>query len=119
MNQLEAIAALLRELFASYPPILNIQMVAEILREEAPTVRARIRRNTFPITVRQDEGGPQYVLLIDLVRFSCTGERQQQPQMRPVRLPRNPLGINGKRQRGRPPKSQNLSNLNQSIGLSS
>lgn len=104
MNQLEAMAALLRELFASYPPILSIQMVAEILELEVPAVRARIRRKAFPITVRQEEGGPQYVLLADLVRFSITGERQQ-PVDRPVRSSRNPLGLNGKRQRGAPTKA--------------
>lgn len=108
MSQLEAIAALMRELFASYPPLLSIPMVAEILQQEVPAVRARIRRNAFPISVRQEEGGSQYVLLVDLVRFSITGERQEQPPTRPTRLPRNPHGFNGKRSRGRPTKAEQI-----------
>lgn len=112
MNQLEAMAALLRELFASYPPILSIQMVAEILKLEVPAVRARIRRKAFPITVRQEEGGPQYVLLSDIVRFSITGEHQQQPVDRPIRPSRNPLGLNGKRQRGAPTKAERIARKN-------
>lgn len=108
MNQLEAMAALMRELFASYPPILQIPMVAEILQEEIPTVRARIRRGKFPITVRQEDGGRQYVLLADLVRFSISGEIQPQPVLRPAHKVRNPLGLNGKRHRGRPTKAEQL-----------
>ncbi len=108
MSQLEAMAALMRELFASYPPLLSIPMVAEILQQEVPAVRARIRRHSFPITVRQEDGGAQYVLLVDLVRFSITGERQEQPTTRPIRLPRNPNGLNGKRSRGRPTKTEQV-----------
>ena len=95
-------AALLRELLNQHPPVLQIPTVAAILKEEVPTIRARIRRGAFPITVRQEPGGRQYVLLADLVRFSIDGEVQLQPKVRQIRLPRNPLGINGKRQRGRP-----------------
>ena len=50
----------------------------------------------------------QYVLLVDLVRFFCTGESQQQLLARPIRLPRNPLGLNGKRHRGRPTKAEQM-----------
>ena len=107
MSQLEAMAALMRELFALYPPLLTIQMVAEILRLEVPAVRARIRRNAFPITVRQEAGGSQYVLLADLVRFSITGEKQQTIE-RPIRLARNPLGLNGNRRRGAPTKAERV-----------
>ncbi len=108
MNLNEQIVALMRELLASFPPILQIQMVAEILKEEVPTIRARIRRNAFPITVRQETGGRQYVLMVDLVRFICTGETQPQPVARPVRIPRNPLGLNGKRKRGAPTKAERV-----------
>ena len=104
MNFQNEIAALMRERFANYPPILQIQKVAEILEEEIPTVRARIRRGSFQVTVRQEIGGRQYVLLVDLVRFLCTGETQPQFNDRPERVPRNPLGLNGKRSRGRPTK---------------
>lgn len=106
MNQHEAIAALMREHLVTYPPILQIPMVAKILQEEVPTIRARIRRGTFPVTVRQEPGGRQYVLLVDLVRFLCVGEIQPQPTARQIRLPRNPLGLNGKRQRGRPTNAE-------------
>lgn len=106
MNQHETIASLMRERFAAHPPILQIPSVAEILQEEIPTIRARIRRGAFPVTVRQEPGGRQYVLLTDLVRFLCTGETQPQPAARQIRLPRNQLGLNGKRQRGRPTKAE-------------
>ncbi len=108
MNINDQIVALMRELLASYPPILQIQMVAEILKEEVPTIRARVRRGAFPVTVRQEAGGRQYVLMVDLVRFICTGETQQQPATRPIRIPRNPLGLNGKRNRGAPTKAERV-----------
>ncbi|MDA8328742.1 MAG: hypothetical protein M0Z83_07215 [Betaproteobacteria bacterium] len=100
--------ALLRELYSNYPPILQIKSVAEILREDIPTIRARIRRGSFQVAVRQDPGGRQYVLLADLVRFFVSGEIQTQPAMRAVRSPRNPCGINGTRPRGRPTKTEQL-----------
>lgn len=118
MNISNDIAALMRELFSTYPPILQIQMVAAILKEEVPTIRARIRRGSFQMTVRQDPGGRQYVLLVDFVRFICTGETQPQPVMRAVRQPRNPLGSNGKRQRGRPTKADQLSYQKQAVAAS-
>jgi hypothetical protein len=118
MNISNDIAALMRELFTNYPPILQIPMVAAILKEEVPTIRARIRRGSFQMTVRQDPGGRQYVLLVDLVRFSCTGETQPQPVMRAVRQPRNPFGLNGKRQRGRPEKAEQHSNQKQAVASS-
>lgn len=108
MNLIENIAALMRERFAAYPPILQIPMVAEILKEEVPTIRARIRRGSFQVTVRQEPGGRQYILLVDLVRFLCTGEAQPQPAARPRCFPRNPQGLNGTRQRGRPTKAEQL-----------
>ena len=108
MNPSIDIATLMRELFATYPPILYIPMVAEILKEDVPTVRARIRRGAFQMTVRQDPGGRQYVLLVDLVRFVCTGETQPQPVVRPIRQPRNPLGLNGKRRLGRPTNAEQV-----------
>jgi len=108
MHLIENIAALLRERFAKYPPILKIPQVAEILNEDVPTVRARIRRGSFPITVRQEEGGHQYVLLSDLVLFSVTGKRQLQLENRPARMVRNQQGINGKRKRGAPKKAERV-----------
>jgi hypothetical protein len=99
---------LLRERYNSYPPILQIKSVAEILHEDIPTVRARIRRGSFPVAVRQDPGGRQYVLLTDLIRFFISGEIQAQPAMRPAHPPRNPRGLNGTRPRGRPTKTNQL-----------
>jgi len=115
MNIFNDIAALMRELFSIYPPILPIPMVAAILQEEVPTIRARIRRGSFQMTVRQDPGGRQYVLLVDLIRFVCTGETQPQPVMRAVRQPRNPFGANGKRKRGRPAKADQQLNQKQTV----
>ncbi len=74
MYQHEIEFAYLRELSLTYPPVLQIKMVAEILKEDVPTIRARIRRGSFPIPVRQEIGGRQYVLLAELVHFVCTGE---------------------------------------------
>lgn len=108
MNQNEFMEMLMRERFAAYPPTLKIPKLAEALQEEEPAVRARIRRGTFQITVREEVGNPQYVLLADLVRFLCDGEIQPQPEKRPLRKPRNPLGLNGKRSRGRPTKAEQI-----------
>jgi hypothetical protein len=113
MNITNEIATLICELFSKYPPILQIPLVAAILKEDVPTIRARIRRGSFQMTVRQDPGGRQYVLLLDLVRFVTTGETQPQPVMRAVRQPRNPLGLSGKRKPGRPTKSDQYGNQNQ------
>jgi len=110
MNQLEYMAMLMRERFATFPPMLKIPQVAEALMEDVPTIRARIRRKKFQITVRHEDGHPQYVLLADLVRFLCDGEIQPQPEKRLVRKPRNPLGISGKKRPGRPTKSEQLRN---------
>jgi len=108
MSLIENIAALLRERFAKYPPILPIPMLSEILQEQVPTIRARIRRGSFPITIRQEAGGPQYVLLSDLIFFLVTGERQPQLENRPARMVRNQQGINGKRKRGAPKKAERV-----------
>jgi len=112
MNLFEATAALMRERFAAYPPILQIPRVAEIFGEEVPTIRARIRRGSFPVTVRQESGGRQYVLLVDLIRFLCSGEVQPQLVVRPARMVRNPIGLNGKRQRGAPTKAERIAREN-------
>lgn len=108
MNFQNEIAARMCERFAAYPPILQIPLVAEILEEDVPTIRARIRRGAFPITVRQEPSGRQYVLLTDLVLFFCNGEAQPQLAARPVRAPRNPLGLNGKCKRGAPTKAERV-----------
>lgn len=100
--------AYLHDRFDDYPLILQIKTVAKIFDEDVPTIRARIRRGSFQVAVRQDPGGRQYVLLADLVRFFVYGEIQAQPAMRAVRSPRNPCGINGTRPRGRPTKKEQL-----------
>ena len=108
MNVNDEIAAFIRERYAAYPPTLEIPLVAKIFQKDVPTIRARIQRDAFPITIRQEDGGPQYVLLSDLIRFEITGERQPQLATRCKRKPRNPLGLNGKRHRGRPTKAEQL-----------
>lgn len=108
MNFQNELAALMRERFSTYPPILQIPLVAEIFGEDVPTIRARIRRGSFQVSVRQQPGGRQYVLLVDLVRFFSTGEIQPQPEIRPPHKVRNPLGINGKHKRGAPTKAERV-----------
>jgi hypothetical protein len=104
--------ALLRDLSTRYPFVLQIKTVAEILQEDVPTIRARIRRGSFQVAVRQEPGGRQYVLLVDLVHFIVSGDVQLQPKSRPSFLARNQNGINGTRSRGRPPKSDQLRRQN-------
>lgn len=100
--------AFLRELYGTYPPILQIKAVAEILQEAVPTIRAQIRRGSFPIAVRQEPGGRQYVLLTDLVRFISTGEYQAQPTIRISRSSKNINISNESRRPGRPTKAEQM-----------
>ena len=97
--------AYLRELSLTYPPVLQIKMVANILKEDVPTIRARIRRGSFPVPVRQETGGRQYVLLTELVHFVCTGEIRSQPG----RL--SAIDRTTPRRRGRPSKADRIENL--------
>ena len=64
----------LREVSSKYPSVLNIKMVAEILGEKCPAVRARIRRGTFQIPVQKNPGNLQHVLLVDMLKYLATGE---------------------------------------------
>lgn len=76
MEQAQFEATLLRDLREQYSLILSVADVAEILKENCPAVRARIRRGTFPVRVLQTPGNPQHVLLVDLIKFLVTGESQ-------------------------------------------
>lgn len=101
--------AYLCELNQKYPPVLSVKMVAEILKEDVPTVRARIRRGSFPIPVRQETGGRQYVLLAELVHFVFTGPTQPQHDIfcaidRPA-----------PRRRGRPSKADQIKSMGVTI----
>ena len=116
MNNInDEIAAFIRERYAAYPPILEIPLVAKIFQRDVATIRARIERDAFPITVRGESGEPQHILLSDLIRFELTGERQPQLATRFKRKPRNPQGMNGKRQRGAPTKAERIAREN-SVG---
>lgn len=106
MSFFDVMFALMRDLLTQYPPILQIRMVSTILKQEVATTRAQIKRGSFAVRVRQEPGGRQYVLMTDLAKFLVDGEVQSQPSVRQVRLPRNPLGINGKRKRGRPKNAE-------------
>ena len=104
MYQHEIEFAYLRELSITYPPVLQIKMVAEILKEDVPTIRARIRRGSFPIPVRQETGGRQYVLLTELVHFVCTGEISPQQNTLTARKTTS-------KRRGRPYKADQIGNV--------
>ncbi len=104
MYQHEIEFAYLRELSITYPPVLQIKMVAEILKEDVPTIRARIRRGSFPIPVRQETGGRQYVLLTELVHFVCTGEISPQQNTLTARK-------TASKRRGRPCKADQIGNV--------
>ena len=104
MYQHEIEFAYLRELSITYPPVLQIKMVAEILKEDVPTIRARIRRGSFPIPVRQETGGRQYVLLTELVHFVCTGEISSQQNTLTARK-------TTPKRRGRPYKADQIGNV--------
>lgn len=99
---------LFHELFQDFPPILRIRNVAQILHEDVATIRARIRRGTFPIAVRQETGGRQYVLLVDLVRFIATGQPQTQPGHTLPRQMATPFNNGPSKPRGRPRKAAQL-----------
>lgn len=83
------------ERIAQLPPVLTISQLAELLKMQIPTVRQQIRRGTFPISIRQIDGGSQFVLLADVVQFLRDGVRQPQFPLQ-HRAPRNPGGRFGR-----------------------
>jgi|GEM_PF-2930791 len=95
--------------FVELPPTLSIPQVADFFKKKTPTLRKQIDRGTFPVTVRQIEGGEQYVLLADLMRFTADGIPQPQAPL-VKRETRNPFGRLGKRPRGRPTKLEQFQN---------
>jgi hypothetical protein len=102
--------------FNDLPPTLTVVQVAAFLQKKVPTIRRQIYRGTFQITVRQIEGGEQYILLADLVRFVTDGIPQVQP---PIikREARNPFGRHGKRGVGRPSHASKKAEATQNAGL--
>lgn len=93
-----AVSMLVQRLL-QYPPTLTIRDYSHLVSKQLPTIRQQIRRGVFPIAVHQMNGGEQYILSSDCLKFWMDGKRQEQPQKQ-LRAGRNPAGRNGKR--GRP-----------------
>ncbi|PRC92735.1 hypothetical protein S2091_2465 [Solimicrobium silvestre] len=108
MQILEYIDAIIRDRLSCCPAVLKISDLEPIFGDEVPTIRARIRRGSFPVTVRQEDGGRQYVLLADVIRFLATGERQPQviPGMRTTATSAPKAG-----RRGRPTKAEQVAGV--------
>lgn len=92
---------LIKEYFEKYPPILKIEQVSEILRENSKTTRDRIRRGTFPVRVIKEPGSRFQVMLVDLLAYISTGKRQ-------VPLPKELREKAGFKKRGRPTKAEQI-----------
>jgi hypothetical protein len=89
---------------ADLPPQLSVSQLAAFFQKKTFTLRKQIERGTFPVTIRQIEGGEQHAILADLIRYLENGEPQPQPPIK-KRAARNPFGRYGKvgkRGRGRP-----------------
>ena len=92
---------LLKDYFEKYPPILTVDEVSKILKENSQTTRDRIRRGTFPVRVIKEPGSRFQIMLIDLVEYITTGKRQ-------VPLPRELRDRAGGKKRGRPTKAEQI-----------
>jgi hypothetical protein len=103
---------------SKYPPVLEISDIATIFQKKLPTIRARIRRGVFPVPVRHDPGGRQYVLLVDLIGFLLTGEDKDRDtdQDQPVMKTANTQIKLEKKRRGRPTKRDLLIRASQDQG---
>lgn len=104
MSESIELYAVIKDYFEKYPPVLKIEQVSEILRENSQTTRDRIRRGTFPVKVIKEPGSRFQVMLIDLVAFLTTGKRQ-------VPLPRELREKAGGKRRGRPTKAEQLAKM--------
>ena len=96
--------SVVRDFFEKYPPVLKIEQVSEILRENSQTTRDRIRRGTFPVRVIKEVGSRHQVLLIDLLDYLTSGKRQ-------IPLPRELREKAGFKKRGRPTKAEQLAKM--------
>jgi hypothetical protein len=74
---------------ADLPPQLSVAQLASFFQKKTSTLRKQIERGTFPITIRQIEGGEQHAILADLIRYLENGEPQPQPPIT-KRAARNP-----------------------------
>ena len=100
-NEKIELTSLVNFYFSEYPPVLTIKQVAEILRENEPTIRAQILRKVFPIRVCKEPGLGLHVLLIDLINYITTGKRQ-------VPSPAERIKKMGGKKRGRPTKQEEI-----------
>ncbi|WP_394672142.1 hypothetical protein [Limnobacter sp.] len=105
-NEKIELTTLVNYYYSEYPPVLNIKQVADILRENEPTIRAQILRKVFPIRVRKEPGLGLHVLLIDLVHYITTGKRQ-------VPIPDERIRKMGGKRRGRPTKAEEIARRNE------
>lgn len=92
---------------ANLPPTLDIASYAKFNEEKVGTVYQQIRRNVFPVAVRQRPDGKLFILLADALKFWEDGTPQEQPARIP-RAGRNPFGKHGKP--GRPSKAESAAN---------
>lgn len=92
---------LIKDYFEKYPPILTVDEVSKILKENSQTTRDRIRRGTFPVRVIKEPGSRFQIMLIDLVEYITTGRRQ-------VALPKELREKAGGKRRGRPTKAEQI-----------
>lgn len=101
MSESIELYAVIKDYFEKYPPVLKIEQVSEILRENSQTTRDRIRRGTFPVKVIKEPGSRFQVMLVDLIEYITTGKRQ-------IPLPRELREKSGYRKRGRPTKAEQI-----------
>lgn len=82
------------------PAALSIPEIAAEFKRPADSVRAQIRRGSFPLRV-QSCGGDRFVALSDYLKFLEDGEVQTQPAAkRPVGRPSNATKAAARRQGG-------------------
>lgn len=99
------ISPLLAELLRQYPPVLDLEQGAQILKyPTVNSVRLAFCRGRLPIRLRS-VGGRYVFFLSDIAEFLETGEPQAQI-LRP-RPPSAPTSGSGKRS-GRPTKAEQI-----------
>lgn len=104
------LAAIVNHYFSKYPPILSVSQVAEILKINEPALRAQISRKAFPVRVRKVPGLGIHILLLDLITYITTGNRQ-------VPIPDEYRHKIPGKKRGRPTKREEIEKRKRLSGL--